>query len=556
MTIPTSPPQPAPFALPADFALEWPDPAMAMATWQQDRQHVPLPITPMSSWWAEVFARGFSKAMSTYQVPLAVQTARLNTYYYMAIGPNVPPDQMPEAEARAVPQLMEGIGTFWDRWENEWLPELQSGWEDWARRDLRAASDAELKAAAADMVAWYERCWTVHFELLVPAMLGTSQFQDLYAEIFPGGQKLAAYRLGQGFDNMSLRAGRALWTISRVIKSDPDLLRLFLETPADRIWDALEGSAEGRGVRERLVEFLGEFGRRSDTVQELRDPSWIENPAPALENLKAYIAQDTDPDDVLAQLAVERERLVAEARAAVAGRPAEFIGMFEALLAAAQRFGRAQEDHNYWIDQRSLHEVRHLCLEIGRRLAERGVIAKPGDVLCLTMDEALDGLAGGDFAATVAAREAEMERWAQVSAPQFVGTDYGPPPDNPITRAIARFFGEPPASPAASNELPGIPGAPGKATGTARVIVSIADAGRLEPGDILVTPTTSPPWTPFFATAAAIVTDTGGPLSHCAIVAREYGIPAVVGAIGASATIKDGTRLEVDGDEGVVRLLS
>jgi pyruvate,water dikinase len=88
----------------------------------------------------------------------------------------------------------------------------------------------------------------------------------------------------------------------------------------------------------------------------------------------------------------------------------------------------------------------------------------------------------------------------------------------------------------------------------ARLIGSIAEAARLAPGEVLVTATTSPPWTPFFAVAGAVVTDAGGSLSHCAIVAREYGIPAVVGCGDATAQIADGMIITVDGSEGVVRI--
>ncbi len=103
--------------------------------------------------------------------------------------------------------------------------------------------------------------------------------------------------------------------------------------------------------------------------------------------------------------------------------------------------------------------------------------------------------------------------------------------------------------------LQGTSGSPGTARGPARVVRSLAEAGRLQPGDVLVAETTAPPWTPLFATAAAIVTDTGGVLSHCAVVAREYGIPAVVGTGAATATIEDGQLIEVDGDAGLVRLI-
>ena len=101
----------------------------------------------------------------------------------------------------------------------------------------------------------------------------------------------------------------------------------------------------------------------------------------------------------------------------------------------------------------------------------------------------------------------------------------------------------------------GAAGSPGVVRGVARVIRSLADAAALRPGEILVAETTAPPWTPLFATAAAVVTDTGGVLSHCAVVAREYRIPAVVGTGMATRAIADGQIVEVDGDAGMVRIV-
>ena len=102
--------------------------------------------------------------------------------------------------------------------------------------------------------------------------------------------------------------------------------------------------------------------------------------------------------------------------------------------------------------------------------------------------------------------------------------------------------------------LKGTPASGGRAVGTARVITEAADFGRLAAGDVLVCATTTPAWTPLFASAAALVTDTGGILSHAAIVAREYGLPAVVGCDVATSAIQDGARVEVDGDSGQVRV--
>ncbi|MSS71261.1 MAG: hypothetical protein EXS64_07210 [Candidatus Latescibacteria bacterium] len=124
-----------------------------------------------------------------------------------------------------------------------------------------------------------------------------------------------------------------------------------------------------------------------------------------------------------------------------------------------------------------------------------------------------------------------------------------------MSRFFGKFFGGPPRASEDPGVLNGYAGSPGKVRGPARVIRSLAEAGKLKRGDVLVAETTAPPWTPLFATAAAIVTDTGGILSHCAVVAREYRIPAVVGVGRATAVIRDDQILEVDGDAGVVRIV-
>ncbi|HWQ12511.1 MAG TPA: PEP-utilizing enzyme [Roseiflexaceae bacterium] len=131
----------------------------------------------------------------------------------------------------------------------------------------------------------------------------------------------------------------------------------------------------------------------------------------------------------------------------------------------------------------------------------------------------------------------------------------GAPPDDPFGRAMMRFFGAPPQPAETPNTLRDNAGSPGVVRGVAEVVRSLAEAPRLARGDILVAETTALPWTPLFATAAGIVTDIGGVLSHCAVVAREYNIPAVVGAAGATKAIRDGMVIEVVGDAGLVRIV-
>jgi pyruvate,water dikinase len=232
---------------------------------------------------------------------------------------------------------------------------------------------------------------------------------------------------------------------------------------------------------------------------------------------------------------------------------------FEAQLKAAQDAAMVSEDHTYWIDFRSAYQVRQVLLEFGRRFAVAGALDAPNDVFCLTVDELRETAAALpriDRRPLVAGRQAELHYFRTVQPSAVVGTlPAEPPPDTPLGRAVGKFLGAPPAVSSDPREVHGNAGSPGSVRGPAKVLRSLSDSSKLHRGDVLVAETTSAPWTQLFATAAAIVTDAGGVLSHCAVVAREYAIPAVVGTGNATTTIRDGDIVEVDGDHGIVRIL-
>jgi pyruvate,water dikinase len=151
-----------------------------------------------------------------------------------------------------------------------------------------------------------------------------------------------------------------------------------------------------------------------------------------------------------------------------------------------------------------------------------------------------------------------MDRFSHVKPPAMLGTppafelgDGAPP----MFRAMAKAGIQSTTKPREADRVQGIAGSAGVVRGPARLIHSLAEAGKLQPGDVLVAEFTTPPWTPLFATAAAVVTDTGGVLQHGAVVAREYHIPAVVGTDYATSTFHDGQMVEVDGNAGSVRVV-
>ena len=254
----------------------------------------------------------------------------------------------------------------------------------------------------------------------------------------------------------------------------------------------------------------------------------------------------------------DRERLIARSQARLRDRPPALAIHFERLLSAAEAWAVLSEEHAHWIDVRCMERARAVVLALGERLVATGALEQAADVLLLEPDE-LRTLAAGDgrrATALVARRRAELRRAQAVTPPPTLGSPpEGPPPDTPLLRAIGRYLGPPAPTAADAATVRGHPGAAGRARGPARVVHRLADAGRVQLGDVLVAPTTAPEWTPLFTRVAAVVTDTGGVLCHGATVAREYGIPAVVGAAGATARIRDGQPVEVDGAAGVVRLL-
>lgn len=235
--------------------------------------------------------------------------------------------------------------------------------------------------------------------------------------------------------------------------------------------------------------------------------------------------------------------------------------IFAALARTSDGEELARTFHAY-LDQSLLFRSRRALLQGGQRLVERGDLAAGDDVMFLTADElrgALDSATGRDLRPLINVRKAEFARWQTLAPPPSVGTP--PPPGaalgpaGPVGKGFLRFFGGPATESSSAIEIRGNAGSGGSVEGVARVVGSLEEASALCTGEILICPTTSPSWTPLFAIAAAIVTDTGGVLSHCAVVAREVGIPAVAGTRVATTAIMTGQRIAVDGAKGVVTIL-
>lgn len=556
------PAAPQPISPPPDFPVVWETPAEAAQTWNWESIHNSEPVPPLDELFWHAIGGGCTVAGRSYGSSAQWHYRLINHYVYVTV---VAAPLSPEEHTLQLEKIQEAIEAaippMADRWQTQWLPEIKHHMAFWDEFGLDTATMPALLAHLAESIERLNRLWEIHFLIIDPGYMALSLFDELYHELFGDTDAFAPYKLLQGFDNKTLAMGHALWDLSQQAQTMPEVHAIFATHTIDDILTTLTNTAAAQPFVANLQRYLAEFGQRGDHWG-LSYPAWLEDPRPVLKNLQNYLARpDDDPRAELAALATEREQAIAAARAQLHGYPQPVVDRFEAMLKAAQVGLVLSEDHGYWIDFQASYKVRRVLLAIGRRFVDAGLIERPADIFFLTLDEVRQS---GENGATpkkqqslIAERQADLDHFRRITPPRTLGMAVPEPPaDSFLARMNARFNGAPPAATSDPTLIVGHPGAPGKIRGRAKVIRIPAEATKLQPGDILVTESTAPPWTPLFGTIGAVVTNTGGILSHCAVVAREYHIPAVVGTQTATTAIQDGQYLEVDGDAGLVRILS
>ncbi|SCX88061.1 PEP/pyruvate-binding domain-containing protein [Nitrosospira sp. Nsp13] len=359
---------------------------------------------------------------------------------------------------------------------------------------------------------------------------------------FPGeGYALGTALLAGGEPSVTARQGYELMALARLSREI-----------------ASRESHEASGSRQRCQygknpefqhafdRFLEHYGHRGLYETYFRNPRWREAP----EYLLSSLAQLAEVDEVA--LRVRQQAAVAEALTRIkTGVPFWKRAFIEGLANATRQECNQREAARSALVA-YMEPERQLLLAAGRYLARQGALMREADIFQLMLSEILRALGGDIPAAGVRARVAErnrlFEQWSQEIAPDvLVEASKHSTPGWQAQDAVAPENDSP--------RYQGIPTGTGRARGKACLLRHPSEGYRLQPGDILVAPSTDPGWTPLFLSAGGLVVETGGYLSHGAIVAREFGIPAVVNLPGILGGLKDGDMVEVDGTSGVVTLL-
>jgi rifampicin phosphotransferase len=337
-----------------------------------------------------------------------------------------------------------------------------------------------------------------------------------------------------------------LWELATRLRADADSAAALHDTPpAELARRYRDGAALPPALQEGVARFLARHGHRAVAEIDLGVPRWSDDPTYVLGVLANYLRlEDPElaPDAVFARGARAAETAVTSIVASVRRRSRLRALIVRFALGRVRELAGMRETHKDYLI-RVLAHARELIAAIGVDLAGRGLLDDPGDVFFLDLTEARTALTGADHRNTVTTRRQEYEReLRRRHVPRVLLSD-GTEPEALGTAAPAGEEGA----------LVGTAASAGTVTARARVVLDPVGA-HLEPGEILVAPSTDPGWTPLFLTAGGLVMEMGGPNSHGAVVAREYGIPAVVGVPGATTQIETGQLVTVDGAAGVVRV--
>jgi pyruvate,water dikinase len=548
--------------------------------WESDAEHISKPFSPMGrTVLLPTYTNGTKKMCAISGLLLdRIEYRDIGGWMYMRLVPlgekdmTPPPPIVMKILLRLIPAMRARIkrGTEFvrndetdalvERWYNEWYPEISQRIIELRDVNLAALTDDEFDAHVTQVLGLVKRGNEMHFTLAVVNPFLIYDLVTTTQELL-GWDEAQTMELVAGLSTKSTEPSHKLAELAQMARERP-AVRMLVEraSPLDEI---AKTDAELAAAFEK---YLKEYGCRG-LAFDLNEPTIAESPALVLGWLRNQIANNYDPDADARKLEAKRKAAQAQARAALANRPAQERERFERALARAVRGYPSQEDNVFFTQGAPAAIGRYAILELGNRLAKNQVIEERDDVFFLEIDEARAAFKqGGDLKSLVLHRKGERV-WAE----QHPGpASYGKPPAQPpldvlppeprflmtvvpwyMERALSTGRGR---VQKVGENLTGIAASAGKYTGTARVIMNEHEFHKLQPGDVLVCPATTPVWSVLFSNVGALVTNTGGILSHPAIIAREYRVPAVVATGNATSLLKDGQIVTVDGDSGRVEI--
>ena len=535
--------------------------------WFLDGTHSIPPWTPMFGWfWINFCRHGMQYGAEKLSLPTVKgwDWRFMNGGGYLTLLLVKSEEEKQRREARFRRAILPFIEDYDGLW-NGFLKEILERYEGLKALDTETASNIELLQNFEETINTCRRMWEIHMYMMYGTYTAYILFENMCRELAGIDDTSPLFhRLVTGFDNKVFQVDRRLWDFSIRAKSE-GLEDIFLNSAPEDIRVNLEASEAGKSFMKDFMAFMNEDGWRMQRMSEINLPTWVEDPTPALGNVKQFLMKGGgfNLDEERRNLVVEREAAEREVLSKV---PQEQRGWFEQLMRLAQKSGIFSEEHDHYLDLYTHAMMRRSALGLGRRFVEAGAIDLPEDIFFLIPDELRRAGINPDqfdLRYIVDRRKAQWEEWNKTPNPPAMlkeGFDLNQAmgvlvhSNDPIALKVV-VGAMPQVRPELKADLYGTCGSPGVAEGPARVVLNEDELHLVREGDILVAATTSPSWTPVFSMIRGVVVDRGASLSHAAIVGREYGIPVVMNVFEGTAKIKSGQRIKVDANLGTVYIL-
>jgi pyruvate,water dikinase len=401
-------------------------------------------------------------------------------------------------------------------------------------RDLGSLTWAEIMETLHESLALIPRAMELRERYFPQALLGLGGLLLLLAL---ARQRDRFGMLVSSVRTKTIEINQALEELATQIRTDPALQDLFERTEANNLQVEMESSQAGQAFLKNFKLFLDQYGHR-ETALTISKPAWKDQPEVVLGILKVLAKTELHPTEGNEAWGRTRDELLANS---ILG--ARLLRkLFLRSLINARSFFQIREDTHFYATLMQ-PTIRRASLELGRRWVQAGALDEVEDVLHLRMEELESVGSPWPPSDETIARLRELVARRKAKRASLANKPMVDPRLLAVTSRVRT--GE-------DVLLSGTSGSPGIASGPAKIVLDVSEFGKLRAGDVLVAPVTNPAWTPLFQRAAAVVVDAGGAASHAAIVAREYGIPAVMGTMSGTKDLKDGQWVQVDGSRGLV----
>ncbi|MEK3924032.1 PEP-utilizing enzyme [Paenibacillus sp. FSL K6-2393] len=524
------------------------DQEMESAFWVQNDVQFPKPLSPLfASFLLPAMEKGMESAFEKWSMNTKrIRTRLWNGYYYQSIELHETDLSIRQNEhfikVRAeIPNL---LTTFKHHVADTLMP-------FYAKLDAWAEEKMTIKQAAErlqEMEDFFYLAWRIHYEVLLPKQSAGWLLEDAYKGAGLQGDPVSVYSLLLGTMNKSLETDRELWMLARSISEQHELSTHFKKLPSHQLKSVLATSDIGLMFLEQIKRFLAVYGYRSTDSHEFLEKTWKEDIDFVLALVQSLQQSSYDFDSHFENVIKKREALLKETLGQIEDSclREDFIQIWEQAI----KVWRIEEDHHFYIDAMLPACSRIFLLQVGNLLVELDILQDNQDIFYLYLYEVRDLLQQPkNVAEQLKARKRELEDLRQMPPIPFLGVINEVRAD----RELERIFGFPqePVS-MEMKTFKGYGASRGIYKGNVRIVNSQSDFNNINSGEVLVCKSTAPAWTVLFSKIGALITDSGGILSHAGIIAREYELPAVLGTKVATSMLKDGDTVIVDGNKGVV----